>query len=364
MAFLLVLCQLFQLIVIVLAHLGMTRELTALYVRPAKIWNMYLSTVIAFSAVYFTFFCFQRSSFQVDGYAPDGADDVDPNDPTGEEKPYEDLQTSNNIPTIFVYFCYFSGAIMTSTGFGDIAPTLWYSQAVTNAQMLLGTMYHVGVFGLTLSHFRTFQKVSEAQDAADLASGRTTCTQRAWTRFTTIPWVARARAHPYTTRCKSFCIKYLVLVCVVFQALNTMLLLSIPDPFHTLTPADGARYHSKIVVLTFITLFQTAMFIGVMYISIRLVKKVNNADITAGFLVQSFLATALLFGGIYFVLFAATPSHQFSRHTAFDLTVFEVLYVFVHFSFTVMTTTGFGDVYARGIIARWSITTPTHHLRQ
>ena len=113
MGVLLVLVQLFQLVVIVLAHLGMARELQALYVRPAKVWNMYLSVVICFSALYFTFFCFQRSSFQLDGYAASGADDVDSNDPDGA---YEDLQTANDIPTIFVYFCYFSGAIMTSVG--------------------------------------------------------------------------------------------------------------------------------------------------------------------------------------------------------------------------------------------------------
>lgn len=348
MGVLLVLCQLLQISILVLAHLGMATELTALYVRPKKIWNMYLATCLTFASAYFAFFCFHHGSFTVDGYAADGEDDTTDDD----EGEYEDLQTSNSVPVIFVYFCYFSGAIMTSTGFGDISPTLWYSQFLSNAQMLLGTMYHVGVFGLTLSHFRTFQKVNEAEEAADLLAGRTTAIRRCWNAFAAIPFVHRIRYHPRSARIKAFCIKYLVLVCVVFQTLNTMLLLTIPDPFLSLSSGDDG-YGSKVVVLTFITLFQTAMFVGVMYISIRVVRKVNNKAITPGFLIQSFLATALLFGGIYLVLYAATPNHQFSRHTAFDLSVFEVLYVFVHFSFTVMTTTGFGDVYARGILARW-----------
>jgi TRAP-type C4-dicarboxylate transport system permease small subunit len=335
----------------------MARELQALYVRPAKVWNMYMTVVLGFAALYFTFFCFQRSSFQVDGYAADATPDTDKEGdaPGTGDSVYEDLQTANDIPTVFIYFCYFSGAIMTSTGFGDIAPTLWYSQAATNVQMLLGTMYHVGVFGLTLSHFRTFQKISEEQEKAQQAlldAGGGAWYWKAWRRFTRIPLVAMVRNHRYTANFKQFCLKYLVLVCVVFQSLNTLLLLSIPDPFRPLTKADGAKYWNKVVVLTFITLFQTAMFVGVMWISIRLVKKINNKDITPGFLLQSFLATALLFGGIYLVLYASTPNHQFSRNTSFDLTPFEVLYVFVHFSLTVMTTTGFGDVYARGIIAR------------
>jgi len=353
MAFLLIMCQLAQFCILVLAHLGMLRELQALYVRPAKVWNMYMSTVLSFAALYFTCFCFQRASFSVEGYAASGDDDVDPEDPGGI---YEDLKTANDIPSIFIYFWYFSGAIMTSVGFGDITPTLWYSQAFTNLQMLLGTMYHVGVFGLTLSHFRSFQKASEEAEAEAnriaAAEGRQPhVVVRMWTRFAAIPWVIRLRGHPRTARIKRFCIKYLVLVCLVLQCLNAVLLFSIPDPFRSLKSTD-VGYTRKVLVLTFITFFQTALFVGVMWVSIRLVKKVGNADITAGFLIQSFLATALLFGGIYFVLFAATPNHQFSHHTAMDLTIFEVLYVFVHFSLTVMTTTGFGDVYARGVVAR------------
>jgi hypothetical protein len=234
---------------------------------------------------------------------------------------------------------------------------MWYSQLFTNAQMLIGTMYHVGVFGLTLSHFRMFQKVSEEQEAADLAAGiRPPFLVRLWQRFAAVPCVIHLRNHRYTALVKQFCIKYLVVVCVVCQTLNVVLLFVIPDPFRSLKPSDPG-YANKVIVLTFITFFQTGMFVGVMWVSIRLVKKINNKDITPGFLIQSFLATALLFGGIYFVLFAATPNHQFSHHTAFDLTIFEVLYVFVHFSLTVMTTTGFGDVYARGVVARLFVLT-------
>ena len=36
----------------------------------------------------------------------------------------------------------------------------------------------------------------------------------------------------------------------------------------------------------------------------------------------------------------------------FSTSIFSVLYIFIHFSLTVMTTTGFGDIYARGVIAR------------
>jgi hypothetical protein len=174
-----------------------------------------------------------------------------------------------------------------------------------------------------------------------------------------VGWIARVAGHRHMATLQRYLLRYLVLVCIAFQTLNTCLLFAIPDPFRALPPSDPG-YATKVVVLTIITLFQTVMFLGVMWVSIRLVSQVHNVAITPGFLIQSFLATALLFGGIYFVLFAATPNHQFSRHTAFDLTIFEVLYVFVHFSLTVMTTTGFGDVYARGIIARWYVSHTTH----
>ena len=94
--------ELVQLGFIVAAHSGMMKELLALYVRPTKIWNIYVSTLLCYAALYFTCFCYDRASFNVDGYAPDNAPD------SADGLPDTDTQTYNDVPTIFIFFLYFS----------------------------------------------------------------------------------------------------------------------------------------------------------------------------------------------------------------------------------------------------------------
>ena len=352
MSALLVLLELSQLLFLVAAHVGMLRELVALYVRPVKVWNMYLSTVLAYAALYFSFFCFSRSSFNVDGYAPSAAPD-----PSLPSVPDQDVQTYNDVPTVFLFFVYFSAAIMTSTGFGDIAPSDWYTQFATNSQMLVGTTYHVGVFGLTLAHFRSFQRMSEEEKERQRrkAEQDPSVLTSVMSMVEKLQLAARIRnVHPGLDRFRKLCIRHLAIFSVVFQVLVTLLLLAVPggSPFDALTPADGSRYVVKMLIISVMVLLQFLLFLVILLVSFRLVRGVNNADLTANFLVQSYVATALLFGGIYFILFAATPHHQFSREVDFSTSLFSVLYIFIHFSLTVLTTTGFGDIYARGAIAR------------
>ena len=350
----LVLCflEVVQLVFILAAHSGMMKELLALYVRPTKIWNIYVSTLICYTALYFTCFCYDRGSFNVDGYAPDSTPD------SAGGLPDTDTQNYNDVPTLFVFFLYFSAAIMTSTGFGDIAPAKWYTQFFSNSQMLVGMMYHVGVFGLTLSHFRQFQKMSEEErerrkrlkeqeDPSMLTS--------VMLAVSNLQLARRIReVHPVLDDVRRWCIRHLFWVTAISSILITLLLYAIPggDPFATLTTADGSAYNIKIAVLTVMVFLESLLAIVVVFVSFRLVRQINSTELSANFLIQSYLSTALLFGGIYFILYAATPHHQFSRRFDSQTSIFEVLYIFLHFSFTVMTTTGFGDIYARGVIAR------------
>ena len=110
MSLLLCALELVQLLFIVSAHAGMLKELLALYVRPVKIWNIYVSTLLCYAALYFTAFCYDRASFNVDGYAPDAAPDTAQSD-----LPDSDTATYNDVPTLFVFFTYFSGATSVRT---------------------------------------------------------------------------------------------------------------------------------------------------------------------------------------------------------------------------------------------------------
>lgn len=214
--------------------------------------------------------------------------------------------------------------------------------------MLVGVSYHVGVFGLTLSHFRSFQRI-----AASVEEEQSALT----TVMNLVEGLELARRmrnlHPWIDVARKACLRNLALFSIVCEILITLLLFAIPgDPFESLTVLTGERYRVKLAMICIMIVAQTGLFITVMFVSFRLVKAINNRDLSTNFLVQSYIATALLFGGIYFILFAATPHHQFSRTADFDQGIFEVLYIFIHFSLTVMSTTGFGDVYARGVAAR------------
>lgn len=214
--------------------------------------------------------------------------------------------------------------------------------------MLVGVSYHVGVFGLTLSHFRSFQRITAQQ--VEEQSALTTV-------MNLVDGLELARRmrdlHPWIDVVRKACLHNLALFSIVCEILITLLLFAIPgDPFESLTVLTGERYRIKLAMICVMIVAQTGLFITVMFVSFRLVKAINNRDLSTNFLIQSYIATALLFGGIYFILFAATPHHQFSRSADFDQGIFEVLYIFIHFSLTVMSTTGFGDVYARGVAAR------------
>jgi len=56
---------------------------------------------------------------------------------------------------IFIKFLYFSTATMTTVGFGDVTPTLWYTQLIVTTEMLLSVTYTVVIFAQGLSHFNT-----------------------------------------------------------------------------------------------------------------------------------------------------------------------------------------------------------------
>eukprot|EP00698_Gefionella_okellyi_P022809 TRINITY_DN7617_c0_g1_i2.p1 TRINITY_DN7617_c0_g1~~TRINITY_DN7617_c0_g1_i2.p1 ORF type:complete len:201 (+),score=36.73 TRINITY_DN7617_c0_g1_i2:217-819(+) len=54
---------------------------------------------------------------------------------------------------MFVRFLYFSTATMTTTGYGDIVPTVWYTSLAAVFQMLLSVMFTTIIFSKGLSHF-------------------------------------------------------------------------------------------------------------------------------------------------------------------------------------------------------------------
>lgn len=176
---LLVLICLVEVLLLVVSHVALLREVSTIeHVRPWSIWNMYMSVMVTYATIYFTLFCMSRGAFDLQGYAPDVKSPSDGNnastdqgstiiDDGGGPGELSDLSTYNDPVAVYVFFLYFSSAIITSTGFGDIIPGAVHSQMLTNMEMLVGLIYHAGVFGFALDHFMRLKKKKSAAEQAE-----------------------------------------------------------------------------------------------------------------------------------------------------------------------------------------------------
>ena len=175
----LLLALLAQMALTCFAHRGMHTELSHLFVRPIKVCNMYLHTLLTFALLYLLIFATDRQSFHIEGFALSTGDDAKwtPTvsgatvnlDSVTNGEPITDLtsslsdrETANDILSVCVFMIYFSITIMTSTGFGDCVPIRFFSQFPVNVHMLTACVYNIAVFGLTVSHFQSFERLKEA----------------------------------------------------------------------------------------------------------------------------------------------------------------------------------------------------------
>lgn len=92
-------------------------------------------------------------------------------------------------------------------------------------------------------------------------------------------------------------------------------------------------------------LMQVVQLVFIIIISVKLSKQVLHHTVTNWFLVQTYLATILLFAGVYTVIERAAPSSFVGVFEPGDSAVHALVTIrFLYFSCQVMTTTGFGDI--------------------
>jgi hypothetical protein len=146
-------------------------------------------------------------------------------------------------------------------------------------------------------------------------------------------------------------VKYFFLTSVLWQLCNTLVL-----NFMVYQPNSDLSLSRQEIGVLIASFFQTVHLLVVVVVSIRLIRMIGHLDphLTISFLIQSYLSTVLLFGGVYFLFFRFNPSafHGIDHwaHTYGDLSDpiyhhgFLLFLRFVYFSSGVMTTCGFGDI--------------------
>lgn len=296
--------------------------------RPHSVWKMYLSTIIDFAGVYGACYCASQQSFSL----PDSSiGDVTHRD----EQLYQ----------IFFWFFYYSVTVTTTSGLGDIYPLLLVPQAITCLQMTVAIAYTVGFFGVGLHHFQRQRQfaVERSSRRFGLEVGAKRGRIRMFFKWmrTNIPGLERVRR---------FCIKYVLGVSILFQAICMSMLFNVDA---SLFEVDTSSKKNLIGVLLGLTIVQ---FLFVFLLSIRLVNKVRGDGVDALFLVQSWLSTVLVFGTIYFCLYLLGGKHYFLLPNIDNMPGFQsvprVLWLFFYFSMEVQTTTCFGDIAPIHVVSR------------
>ena len=184
-------------------------------------------------------------------------------------------------------------------------------------------------------------------------------------------WV-RWKRSPRFEAFRRWVIENLLLVEFVLQLLSSSALLISSHPFTGLHMSEGSVEYAEKLSILVIASGVLVLQLGLnLMISVRLLNKIAGGSFTevmdeqgqivaripkervsASFLIQSYVSTILMFSSIYFFLFAFEPSHEFSLGKSLDLSVPEIWCTFIYFSTTTMTGTGFGDIFARGVLSR------------
>jgi len=129
--------QLLHLVFVVVTSIKLCKQVMHKTASPLFVVQSFLSTIFLFAGLYTLVHRIEDSSFV-------GFDDLNLN----SNAPYVSFQ-------IFIKFLYFSTATMTTVGYGDVTPVLWYTELLVTFEMFLSVTYSVVIFAQGLAHFNT-----------------------------------------------------------------------------------------------------------------------------------------------------------------------------------------------------------------
>lgn len=124
---LMVTAQVVHVIVLVSASIKLAKQLLHHTAPTGFLLQSYLSTIILFAGVYTLIHRANASAWTATS--------------AGSEN--EDLYIIKS----FVIFVYVSVQTITSVGYGDVHPRVWYAYLLVSLQMLVGVMYSVAILG-------------------------------------------------------------------------------------------------------------------------------------------------------------------------------------------------------------------------
>jgi len=296
-----------------------------------RLVNGWLAFALGFSFLYLAIFISDPAAFRVDGWVGE--------DHHSRKKALALHQMEGHVPGVLVGFVYFSLSVLTSAGFGDVICRGMPAQILCCLEMLIGVIFSVVIFGWALHYFQTQvgeDVVSQFRDHYEMGFFRRV-----------ISWV---RHHvPGVEMMRKFVIAYLLLVVIGIQV-GTLCLIEMLDP--TLIKDPDVATKPAFMALCILQGFLLMLLLSV---SLRIAFKMHDhVEIGLSFLVQSYLSIIVLFDGVYLLVFLIDKDAfkiPFVEELD-DLTITAAMWKLLYFSFTAMTTTGFGDITPRLMIGR------------
>jgi len=325
-----------------------------------EVWSLYLVTLFAFAGFYFFFaLASENSDFYDLGSNSNSSNYTNPAfkfpvDWCERTKPLGMLSRREPCTAaIYLHFLFFSCATQTLVGFGDVTPTIWYTEILANIHMLVGLLFSVMIVGMTLdslrrakcagtpsmSQYSTFNNTMISRDLPGRGLG---------TRLLG----RRIAGNSMVRKLRRFCRDYLLLLMMTVQGLHFLIIYKV-EPF--LFQVEAAPHRSLVLALIS-ALIQVGLAFIVIMTSLKYVR--HSENITLKFLIQSFLSVCLHFAGVYILvfLFEREKSWNVEKIRSFrdgwkrgdDESVFwGVVLDFIYYSITTMTTAGYGDMSPR-----------------
>jgi hypothetical protein len=215
---------------------------------------------------------------------------------------------------------------MGSIGFGDISPKVWHSILTSMAAMFVSLCYRIVIFSIALVHLKIEKERSKQTSHSEARHHKTQ-------RF--------SRAILILGKLKNFVIEYHVFITFLFGLFSEFFVL--------FDEGDGR----------FIFAFILCGINGLLFIilSSRVGKLYNDRDINFSDILKDYFALIFVLASAYSIMYDLygskvfiVPDHQ-NRGA-----VFENWATMIFFSFTLQSSTGYGNIYPSNYLTRLLVT--------